>query len=131
MFRSMWISPLVVLVAGCRRRDYLPRDGHRSSSSRNDIRLRTGVAGINGRRFADHTGIAHHACIGISGRVSWLDPAPLDLPRRAMCVICTHAPIRPFVYWMLVLYWLTLFAMCGVFISRLRTPARPMETLPH
>jgi len=36
-----------------------------------------------------------------------------------------------FVYWMLVLYWLTLFGMCGVFVSQLRTPARPMETLSH
>jgi hypothetical protein len=34
-----------------------------------------------------------------------------------------------FVYWMIALYWLTLFGMCGIFVSRLRMPARPAGTL--
>jgi hypothetical protein len=46
-------------------------------------------------------------------------------------ILVMRRPPDAFVYWMLVLYWLTLFAMCGVFIGRLRSPARPVETLSH
>ena len=49
----------------------------------------------------------------------------------AFTIILLRRPSDAFVYWMLVLYWLTLSGMCGVFVSRLRTPAGPVGTLSH
>lgn len=49
----------------------------------------------------------------------------------ACAIILLLRPADAFVYWMLALYWITLFATSGVFVSRLRTPAGTMESLSH
>jgi hypothetical protein len=46
-------------------------------------------------------------------------------------VVFLRHPTDAFVYWMLILYWLTLSTMCVVFVSRLRTPVRSLETPSH
>jgi hypothetical protein len=49
----------------------------------------------------------------------------------AALVLFWRKPGTPFIYWLLVMYWLTLIGLCAVFVKRLRTPAKPVGTVSN
>lgn len=131
MLRTMLLSPLVVIVAAaagagvCRAVGINPHF--------HELLIACGLAGLAATLGVFPILRLSHPSAAIGFQAAFLG----SLLHLLLCLVGASAiillrhPADAFVYWMLVLYWLTLFGMCWVFVSRLRAPAGPVGTLSH